>query len=546
MVRRRLLVGLAMLASVSFFFRDALMLGLERLYGDGYDAVIEAAILEHWRGVLSGDTSWNTTLWFWPHPRTLGYNDTLIIPALASVPARLAGADPFVAAFASHVFMRALGFAGMYVLLRRGFETRLPLAIAGAAVFTTANVSLLQMYHPQLLSVGILPWLGFLLLRTVQSVARRHRRAVAGYGGALALLYGATALSSFYAAWFFALFVLLLAAVLCIASGGTRWRALVDGARQTWPGLLLVAGIAGAALIPLLVLYLPQLDAVPSRGWRDGPAVYLIDLQVLFNVGAGNLLWGWIAARFAGGEAQVGIPPVLLVIGLVALAWSLRERTRALPCLAIGVATAALILLTFRWPGDHPPWRLVWQVLPGAEAIRTVSRALLFAIVPLIVIAFVWLDRVARPAWATALIVLVLLAEQVQLRPPLGLDRDTAVRLLAEVGVPPPDCQVFFVVAARHGDWAAEARAIERAWGGDGEAVPNIWRYPHNVDAMLIASYHGRPTINGYSSFNPPGWDFADSKAPDYVARVRRYTRQHGLRRVCGLDTRRHPRWFRL
>jgi hypothetical protein len=61
-------------------------------------------------------------------------------------------------------------------------------------------------------------------------------------------------------------------------------------------------------------------------------------------------------------------------------------------------------------------------------------------------------------------------------------------------------------------------------------------RYPHNVEAMLIAERVHTPTINGYATFLPPGWDFEDPTRDDYVDRVRRYADRYGIRRLCRLD----------
>jgi len=61
---------------------------------------------------------------------------------------------------------------------------------------------------------------------------------------------------------------------------------------------------------------------------------------------------------------------------------------------------------------------------------------------------------------------------------------------------------------------------------------------------MFIASYRNVPTINGFSTFNPPDWEFSHSDAPDYLERIARYARRHGLTALCGLDVRRRPRWF--
>lgn len=134
---------------------------------------------------------------------------------------------------------------------------------------------------------------------------------------------------------------------------------------------------------------------------------------------------------------------------------------------------------------------------------------LLFLLVPIIVGVILFLDRASRNGWATALIVAGLLVEQVQLEAPLTLDRTTQRVMLTAVGPPPAECPAFFVVSARARSYPlrAEAQSIDTAWGDTGRNGHALLRsYRHNVDAMLLASYYGIPTINGISSFNPPGW----------------------------------------
>ena len=134
----------------------------------------------------------------------------------------------------------------------------------------------------------------------------------------------------------------------------------------------------------------------------------------------------------------------------------------------------------------------------------------------------------------------LLLLEQVQVSPPLQLDRHAQLRLLQSVPAPPAACEAFFVVAARSREAAEGAApplsAISHHFG----------LYRHNVDAMLLASYHNRPTINGFSSFNPTDWDFANPWKPDYLDRVRTYARRHDIKPLCGFDYRRSADWFLL
>lgn len=550
---RRALAGAVLVLCLLVFFRDALLTGLQWLYGDSYDGVIEVAILDHWYRVHTAGAAWNLTGYFHPYPATLGYNDTYLVPGVPFTLARLAGADPFLAAFASHVAMKALGFAGMYVLLRRGLAVRTPLALAGAALFATANASLLHMYHGQLLSIGLLPWLGFFALRAVAALREDRQGALLGHGCGFALLYGVTAFSAFYALWFFTLFLVIQLPVALVLMPADARRALGAAMRRQWRALLACALVGAVALVPLLVLYLPVMAAGAHHSWANGPHLYLPSVMTLFNVGSGNLVWGRLPALlehdmgYPGGETRFGYPLGLMAATLFAMLWAGRERARGRIVLSIGIALAAITALALRWPPDHSAWWFVHAYVPGAGALRVISRFLLFALTGVVVMVMVFLDRAPRATWLTVLIVAGLLVEQIQLAAPLTLDRKAQLRMLAAVGPPPAGCAAFFVVSARPAGYPvlAESRAIDRAWGGDGIGDGGL-AYRHNVDAMLLASYYGRPTINGFSSFNPPDWKLSAPDAPDYLARVRAYADRHRIGRLCGLDVRRARHWFML
>ena len=69
-----------------------------------------------------------------------------------------------------------------------------------------------------------------------------------------------------------------------------------------------------------------------------------------------------------------------------------------------------------------------------------------------------------------------------------------------------------------------------------GDSPPEVQYYRSNVDAMLIAEYINLPTINGFSTFNPPDWRFDFPARQDYQARVDAYAAHHDLKNLCGLD----------
>lgn len=554
--RRYAVIGVVMALSLAMFFRDALASGLTLTYGDSYDGLIEIAILQHWHNVVAHGAVWNVADYFYPHPDTLGYNDTYIIPGVFYAIARLAGADPFVGAFVSHVAMRAIGFLGMYALLRRGLTVGFALSLAGAALFTTANAALLHIYHAQTLSVGLLPWLALGVIAMVRAVRAGDPRSLRRYGVAFAILFGLSALNAFYGIWFFTLFTIVAVIVAFLLETCDEKAAWIGAIRRQWASLLLVAAATLAALLPFAAVYVPKLAEGAKHSWREGAHLYLPDLTTLFNTGPGNLVWGPVfraiipvGQQLPRGEDTVGFPLGLMMALLLAILWAAKDRAERKAALVLGLTLAIVLAAMLRWPGDISAWKLVYDIVPGADAVRVVSRFPLFALAAVIPVVMVFLDRAPRPGWLTVAIVALLLVEQVQLQSPLSLDRAEQKAMLATVGPPPTGCDSFFVIAARTDDAAAqaEARRVATAWGGQDSGADQMRQfYRHNVDAMLIAAYYRVPTINGFSSFNPPDWQFAYPRDPSYAVRVSRYIAAHGLKNVCGLDRTRSPQWFRV
>jgi len=540
--------------SLIIFFRAIVASGFTTYFGDSYDGLIEISVLQHWHNVAAFGNQMSVTEYFYPYKDSIGYNDTYLIPGLFFTLGRLFGADPFRAALVSHVAMKAIGFLGMYALLRKGVGIRLAIALAGAAIFTTANASLLHMHHAQLLSAGFLPWLALLLLMFGKALIAQNHRRVVMTGCGFAVLFGLTALNSFYAAWFFAFFTMLATLVGLAVIGAANRRQWFFSICSCRTPLALVFVAAVVSMAPLILVYLPKIADGAHHDWATDTARFLIAPSSLINVGVGNLVWGQAlneAMRgltghpMAGGEARFGFPLGLLVTAVMGTIWAARRRPIMPLPFALGFALEIAIILMLKSPGDYSLWRLIYEIFPGANAIRVVSRFLLFAVTPVVVIVCSWLDGARLPKWALIAIVVFLLIEEIQLAPPLMLNRARELAMLDAAGAPPAECRAFFVVSARSDIDSArsEARDISRAWNGE-PATMLFDNYRHNVDAMFIASYRNVPTINGFSTFNPPDWEFSHSDAPDYLERIARYARRHGLTALCGLDVRRRPRWF--
>lgn len=560
------------LAAMFLFFREPILSGFDLGYGDRSDSLIEISLLEHWRNVFVHGTTWNLPAYFHPYPDTLGYNDGYFLYGLVYSFWRLF-ADPFHADTLNIFTFKTIGFVSAYVLVVRSLGWERPIALLIAMLFTVASGMAIQAGHAQLHTIGLLPIVTICGIGMVRAErAGRHARSAA-FGGGFAAVMAAWFLTSYYLAWFTMLFAGVLALCWAWKSRQIAPRKAAALARRHVVTLTSTGLVFALCIVPFLMVYLAKLAETGGHGYKISLLVTFVDL---INVGPGNYVWGWIfqafeaifqalvpagsklPERFLRGEHETGLPPFLFILTIVAARRVLRQRPAGLRqtgaanpatldlrafALAIVISWALTLQL---WVLS--PWGLVHLLVPGASGIRVVLRYQLFLVLPVLLLVFaVYRERAiclmrSRP-WAAVGIAAFLVAEQLSAEPVAQLSRTRQIQDLWHIPAPPTGCQSFYVVLTRVSEEVSNTPGSPltgpNKGGGNG-------LYPHNVDAMLLAQLWRVPTINGFSTFNPPDWNFADSTSADYDARVLDYARKHGLRAVCRLDVRQPLPWSRL
>lgn len=535
-----LAIGLAGIAAVLFDFRFQLRNGGQLLNGDRYDGFIAIAILEHWHNVVRGLSSWATTRFFFPTPNTLGYNDGYLLHGLVYSALRAAGSDPFLAGELVNAVLRVAGFAAFYAMGRRVLRWPRGWSLFGALLFTLSNNLFLHAHHTQLFAVCFVPVMVLLLHEALAAFRHVQRTRFTLWALAAAAFFAAWLMTAFYMAWYFAFFTLVTATIAACMAGRAGLRDVVRRARALALPLAVVAAGAALLLAPFVWLYLPKARETGMHAYAVALA-FAPNLLDVINVGEGNVVWGWLvravdAALGAGGfsatERATGFPLGMVIAFIAACAWLVhgyRKGVVPMPVIALAAATVVVWALALRI-GDVSGWWLVYHLVPGAKAARAVTRIQIFLAVPIVVVVVSMLSRlrVRHPA-ALAAVCLVLLAENANVLPPLGIARPAEVARLAAIGAPPVGCSFFFASSARPG----------ALYGPDVDG-----RYSHNADAMLVAELTGLPTINGVASFAPPWWNLSFPAAPDYRARVAEHVARFGLAAPCELDLAR-ARWVR-
>lgn len=421
----------------------------------------------HWLSghVLSPSEFFEGNL-FHPHRHAVLHSDLSMGSVALVLPLR-----PFVTdavALYNLALILTLAFGGWaFCLLVRALSGNLWAGLASGTLSAFASHQLFHVYHLNLLGVG---WLALLLL----ALARLHARPGVGPALLAAAAFALTALTSGYYAVAATLLALLFAAF---------HREMLSGRR------LLTA--LGAALLAL-VLMLPYLRAFSElredSGLRRPPGM--------------SARMAFVPERDLGSRAFVhrawlGHRGEVLFPGLLVLLLAPCALVRRHPQAGFYLAAALLLLLLSLGPALHVfgltvplPYAALFA-LPGLDAMRhpyTFAAVAGFCLAVLAGLGFSRLALAQKP-WAGPLLVGLALLET--------LGPAVQVRAVAP-GVP----QAYQLLAQQPPGAALE--------------VP-----PFLPEAVLWATRHGRPMVNGIGAFAPPT-----------TARLENEVRAHWLRRA--------------
>jgi hypothetical protein len=318
---------------------------------------------------------------FWPFHDTLAFSDALV----GYAPAGLVGSGPHAAVFRYDLvfmFAYALAFFGAYLLGRELGLGPGGAVVAGAA-FAFAPFRLEQDGHMQVISSGGIPLALALGVRGYR--LRRPAWVVAGVAVA------AWQLSLGFTLGLPLAYLLAVGAVIAAIVWWRRGRPRVD--RE-----LAIATVAGAILFAAagFALSRPYVHVADTHsGARRTPTTveaYSGPPWIFLVAPEENLVWGGATQPLRDGLSNV--PEKTLFPGLVIVVLALAGLTsRAYPRrlrwgLGIAVVAISILALGFRTGGGLLwPYRLVYEVLPGWQAIRAPGRLVTFSSLGLALLA---------------------------------------------------------------------------------------------------------------------------------------------------------------
>jgi hypothetical protein len=319
---------------------------------------------------------------FWPLDDSLAYGDALI----GYAPVGLFGSGPHAAVVRYDLlflFAYALAFLGAYLLARELGIGPAGAAVAGAA-YGFAPFRLEHDGHMQVISSGGIP--------LCLALGARGVRLRSPW-----LLFAAWLVAGWQLSLGFALGLPLAYLLACgVLAAAVVW---LRRGRPPLDRRLLAGGIAGlVAFVAIAGLiarpYFEVAEENPeAKRSPSTVAAFSGPLEVFLTAPDENLVWGEATSSIRDGLDNIPektLFPGLLILGLaIAGLWSASLDRRLRIGLGVAVVAFSVLALGFRegWAAFLWPYRWLYEVLPGWEALRTPGRLVTFSSLALALLA---------------------------------------------------------------------------------------------------------------------------------------------------------------
>lgn len=485
-----LVLSLALVAGLFLQYLPEIRSGLSVAGGAPGDDQLCNWILEHDFRWLRGDRA-HARLWsppqFFPEANVAAYSEILLGIAPLYSGLRLVGFDRVRAFAGLLLLLAAMNFISFFLLSNRLLGFPFGASIAGAFLFAFSGPRSAQLNHMQVIA-------GFFVVSCVASLiaAFEHRRGNRWWIASFWLSLVLQAYAGVYISWFFGV-LLAIATGVALLRGASRARLLgvLRRDRRLW-----IAGavLTAVALCPLAIHYGAAAHLLGGRSYEEVRPL-LPRWESWLHSGPGNLLYGkhlgrYLAQRLpAEWEHRLGLGAATWAFVVAGGVVAIRRRIEPTRTLLLVFAVALVVAMC--WPGGYSLWRFVHDLIPGASAIRAVTRIAIVGLLPLALCAAVAWQRLAASRRGRFLLIpvaAVLVLEQVQFGARYSVDA-FAARTSELARRIPGDCPTFYYSSTN----------------------PRASHIQVHLEAMWAGLERDIPTLNGYTGNLPPGWLLNDA-----------------------------------
>ena len=407
---------------------------------------------------------------FYPHTLTFTYSDSMLLPALTTLPFAVAGVHVVYAYNAVVVLSFIASGLAMYVLVEK-LTGSPPAAFIAALLFGFHPYRFEHYSHFELLMTYCMP-LALLALHRLAATAR-VRPAIAA---------GLLTVGQLYSSMYYAVFFTLCAGAMFV------FECLV---RRVSIRRLVVPALAGGAIAIALALPLARTYSAARLGDRDPDTVRFYSATTADYLRAHPRSAVWSERTLRGRSPERALFPGAMVLVLAALALVPPiGTTRAI--YTVGLVVAFEISRGF----NSVFYPLLYEWLPFVRGLRVPARCSILVGLLLAVLAGYAVRRLTagRPRATVAAIVAALTIA-------IGIDLRPSLRLEPVWLEPPP---IYGAVAGN-----PDVVLAEFPLGGFSR------RYTANLPFMYFSLWHWSNMVNGYSGHSPPKYDeFEESMRP--------------------------------
>jgi hypothetical protein len=490
--------------------------------GDLGDSRFNMYVLEHGYRWLTGvDKSFWSAPFYYPVPNVITYSDNHLGSFLIYSAFRFLGQDRETAFQLWCVALFTLNYFVTYFVLRKQ-EFHWIGAMATAYVFTFPTIMIAQGGHMQLAPRFMVPVAFWMVCRFLDGGEGKYLRCLL-----LAVAY------QIYVAIYIGFFLALMLVPFCLClfivrkqwiglwkfvrsqsglAGGARLSdstELIEVSPKFWPyRRVLLRGIDYGvsaccfylALLPLAIPYSRTQREFGLRRWED--IIPMLPRWQSYLHAPMSYLWGNIlqaGKHLPMASEHLIFPGALTCVAALIFMYLASQKKLSENQTAVGLAMLGAFLsigLVTLYVSGYSLYWFVWKFLPGAAAIRAVSRYMLVGIYPLAFIFGALLSWCAMnrkrfgPAWMMT---------------QAGV---TATLLFAVVDQAAPFPSTTKSECRRR--VVALKEAVERKRGND-EHFRVLWvnqdhgayAYLQNLDAMLVGQELNLEVVNGFSGLAP-------------------------------------------
>ena len=467
--------------------------------GDLSDARFNSVVLEHLYRVFNGSGTLWSPPYFYPFEGVLAFSDNLFGSAPIYILARLLGLSREHAFDAWFVVGTLLNYASaLYALRRMGAST--VAAALGAFVFASGVPVPAQDAHAQLVYRFPIP------LAVLAFWQMFEQRRLAAFGR-VAFFTTWQFYCSIYLGLFLAyLFAAMLLAMLLVRRplDQVQWRANIAAAPV--PARLAAGGVSLLSILAFVYLIDSYYRIKQTYNlWRPGASITeLLPRPESYLIADASPLLAWLGRGFIlpyRWEQQLFIG--FGAIALLVVAAASRRRAAAAGLTEVMLIALLVVFAGTLAVGDFSLYHLIsW--LPGIEGIRAVSRVILVMLMPIALLVAFGVDAIWRRGWASPSAAAAALAASIA----LVVTEPLSVRA---GGTPIAVWHARLVAARRLGPAELPSDAILMVPTHVRELDQVTWV---EIDGMLLGQELGRPVLNGYSGFFPPGFRLQPCDAP--------------------------------